>query len=320
VGRIEVKRILLIGNDGQVGYELQRTLAPLGQVTAVRYPEIDFAVPDAVRQIVRANRPELIVNAAAYTAVDKAESEPDLCRKINAGGPALLAEEAKRLGAGLIHYSTDFVFDGARHVPYTEEDTPHPLGVYAQTKLEGDQAIMASGAPHLIFRLAWVYAARGKNFLLTIQRLAREGKPLRVVDDQVGCPTWSRPVAEATAAALARIEGFQPASGPGALSPDPQGAPFSFQEVSGLYNAVCAGETSWWGFARAFIPPEIPIQRIATADYPTPARRPVYSVLTCDKLRRVFGVTMPAWPEALHACLEDTRQGSSLSLKGRGAG
>ena len=291
-----MKRILLIGHDGQVGYELQRTLAPLGPVTAVCYPDIDFAVPDTVRRIVRETRPEWIVNAAAYTAVDKAETEPDLCRRVNAGGPALLAEEAKRLGAALVHYSTDFVFDGTLRRPYTETDSPCPLGVYGQTKLEGDQAILASDVPHLIFRLAWVYGRRGKNFLLTLQRLAREGKPLRVVADQVGCPTWCRVIAETTAAALALTE--------------KPGAPFSLQEVSGLYHAVCSGETSWHGFARAFIPVEIPIQPITTADFPTPARRPAYSALDCTRLHRVFGLSMPAWDQALSDCLKSE---SSLS-------
>jgi dTDP-4-dehydrorhamnose reductase len=284
-----MKRILLIGHDGQVGYELQRTLAPLGPITAVCYPDIDFAMPDTVRRVIREHRPEWIVNAAAYTAVDKAESEPDLCRRVNAEGPALLAEEAKRLGASLVHFSTDFVFDGGIQRPYVETDTPTPLGVYGRTKLEGDQAILASGVPHLIFRLAWVYGLRGRNFLLTIQRLAREGKPLRIVGDQVGCPTWCREIAETTAAALTQTETI--------------GAPFSMKEVSGLYHAVCAGQTSWWGFARAFVPSGIPIQPITTADFPTPARRPPYSALDCTKLHRVFGLSLPPWEQCLRDCL-----------------
>jgi dTDP-4-dehydrorhamnose reductase len=285
-----MKRILLIGHDGQVGYELLRALAPLGPVTSVCYPDIDFAVPDTVRRVVREHRPDWIINAAAYTAVDKAESEPELCRKVNADGPALLAEEAKRLGAALVHYSTDFVFDGTLRRPYTEIDTPCPLGVYGQTKLQGDQAILASGVPHLIFRLAWVYGRRGKNFLLTLQRLAREGKPLRIVADQVGCPTWCRVIAETTAAALAMTE--------------KPGAPFSLREVSGLYHSVCSGATSWHGFARAFIPPEIPIQPITTAEFPTPAKRPAYSALDCAKLNHTFGLSLPPWDQALRDCLE----------------
>jgi dTDP-4-dehydrorhamnose reductase len=281
--------ILLIGNDGQVGYELERSLAPLGKVTALCYPAIDFAQPDTIVRVVRAAKPDLIVNAAAYTAVDKAETDTATCWKLNAAAPAILAEEAKRLGAGLVHYSTDFVFDGQKKTPYTEEDTPHPLGVYGQTKLEGDLAIRESGVPHLIFRLAWVYGRRGKNFLLTMQRLAGEGKPLRVVADQVGCPTWCRTIAEATAAALAKTQN--------------KGDAFDLRDVSGLYNCVCSGETSWHGFARAFTPPDIPVTPITTADYPTPAKRPPYSALSCIKLEKAFGLSLPGWQTALTECL-----------------
>lgn len=281
--------ILLIGNDGQVGYELERSLAPLGKVTALCYPAIDFASPDSIVKVVRGAKPDLIVNAAAYTAVDKAETDVDLCRTLNAAAPALLAEEARRLGAGLVHYSTDFVFDGAKHTPYTEEDQPNPLGVYGQTKLMGDLAIRDSGVPHLIFRLAWVYGLRGKNFLLTMQRLAGEGKAIRVVADQVGCPTWCRNIAQATAAALARTL-------------DQQGH-FNLAPVSGLYHTVSSGETSWHGFARAIIPAETPVAAITTADYPTPARRPAYSAMNCAKLQRTFGITLPVWSEALKQCL-----------------
>ena len=284
-----MKHILLIGNDGQVGFELERTLAPLGKVTAVCYPAIDFASPDSLVKVVRETRPHLIVNAAAYTAVDKAESDTALCWKLNAAAPAILAEEAKRLGAGLVHYSTDFIFDGTKQSPYTEDDSPNPLGVYGQTKLEGDLAIRDSGVPHLIFRLAWVYGMRGKNFLLTIRRLANEGKPLRIVSDQVGCPTWCRTIAMATAVALMKTQ-------------DERGA-FALEEVSGTYNCVCGGETSWHGFARAFIPAEIPVFPITTADYPTPAKRPAYSALSCAKLHRVFGIPLPPWQTALRDCL-----------------
>lgn len=283
--------ILLIGNDGQVGYELERSLAPLGKVKAICYPAIDFGQADSIVKAVREARPGLIVNAAAYTAVDKAESDPDTCRRLNATAPAILAEEARRLGAGLVHYSTDFVFDGRKTSPYTEEDIPAPLGVYGQTKLEGDLAIRESGVPHLILRLAWVYGNRGRNFLLTMQRLAKEGKPIRVVADQVGSPTWCRSIAVATASALATTR-------------DPRGA-FALHEVSGLYNCVCSGETSWHGFARAILPETIPVTPIHTAEYPTPARRPAYSVLDCTRLHQVFGVTLPAWQAALHDCRAD---------------
>jgi dTDP-4-dehydrorhamnose reductase len=284
-----VPHILLIGNDGQVGYELERSLAPLGRVTALCYPALDFAQPDSIVKAVRTARPDLIVNAAAYTAVDKAETDTAACWKLNAAAPAILAEEAKRLGAGLVHYSTDFVFDGQKKAPYTEEDTPHPLGVYGQTKLDGDLAIRESGVPHLIFRLAWVYGRRGKNFLLTMQRLAGEGKPIRVVADQIGCPTWCRTIADVTAAVLAKTQ-------------TPDGA-FNLRDVSGLYHCVCSGETSWHGFARTFIPPEIPVTPITTADYPTPAERPPYSVLSCAKLENTFAITLPSWQTALQECL-----------------
>jgi dTDP-4-dehydrorhamnose reductase len=278
-----MNRVLLIGNTGQVGFELARLLTPLGQVRSVDFPEIDLSKPDSIRSLVRDARPTVIINAAAYTAVDKAESEPDLCRAINATAPGILAEEAVRLGATLIHYSTDFVFDGTKQTPYTEEDTPHPLSVYGQTKLEGDNAILASGANHLILRTAWVYGTRGKNFLLTIQRLAAEGKPLRIVADQIGNPTWCRVIAETTCHVL---NSFNPHS-----------------HSSGIYNLVCGGATSWHGFAREFIPSAIPIHPITTADYPTPARRPSYSVLDCSKIQQAFNLTIPNWQTTLKDCL-----------------
>lgn len=286
-----MKRILLVGHDGQVGGELLRTLAPLGELTALCYPDVDFADPDSIRRTIRNARPDILVNAAAYTAVDKAESEPELCRRINSGAPAILAQEAQRTGALLVHYSTDFVFDGAKRSPYTEDDPPRPLSVYGQTKLEGDRAIQASGAPHLIFRTAWVYGRRGRNFLLTVRQLAEQGKPVRIVSDQIGCPTWSRVIAETTAQALARV------TGPLAI--------LTPREASGLYNLVCGGETSWHGFARAFLPPETNVTAIAAAEYPTPARRPAYSALDCSKLRHVFGLELPSWQDALRRCLAE---------------
>nr|WP_255210519.1 dTDP-4-dehydrorhamnose reductase [Methylogaea oryzae] len=196
--------ILLTGKDGQVGWELQRALAPLGKVVAVGRDALDLADADGIRRVVRDVAPRLIVNAAAYTAVDKAESEPELAMAINGIAPGILAEEARRLGAGLIHYSTDYVFDGAKQGEYAEDDTPNPVSVYGQTKLAGERAVSSSGAEHLIFRTSWVYGLRGRNFLLTMLRLARERAELRVVADQVGAPTWSRMIAEATAIVVAR--------------------------------------------------------------------------------------------------------------------
>ena len=284
-----MKRILLIGSNGQVGWELQSTLAPLGAVQALDQPEIDLAQPDALRAFVHAVAPDLIVNAAAYTAVDQAEREPEIARAVNAVAPGVLAEEARRLGAGLVHYSTDFVFDGALQRPYVEEDEPKPLSVYGRTKLEGDQAVQAVGGAHLILRVAWVYGLRGRNFLLTIRRLARERGALRVVNDQVGCPTWSRLIAEASATVLAQVVGPQ--------------ASLRLEEISGLYHCACGGATSWYGFARAALPASIPIEPIGTADYPTPAQRPTYSALDCRKLERVFGVRLPSWDEGLQQAL-----------------
>jgi dTDP-4-dehydrorhamnose reductase len=189
-------RILLTGKNGQVGWELQRTLATLGEVVTLDRQDLDLADPDSIRRVVREHKPNLIVNAAAYTAVDKAEEESDLAMVINGTAPGILAEEAKRLSAAIIHYSTDYVFDGSKNTPYTEEDAPNPLNVYGRTKLAGERAIQAVGAPYLILRTSWVYGMRGKNFLLTILRLARERNEIKVVNDQIGAPTWSRIIAQ----------------------------------------------------------------------------------------------------------------------------
>jgi dTDP-4-dehydrorhamnose reductase len=192
-------KILVTGRTGQVGYELERSLQGLGEVIAVNQDQMDLADFDAVRAVIREVRPGLIVNPAAYTAVDKAESEPELAMRINGEAPGVIAEEARKLGAAVIHYSTDYVFDGSKPGAYTEEDTPSPLNVYGRTKLAGEQAVQASGVPHLIFRTSWVYGARGRNFLLTVRRLAAERDELRIVDDQCGAPTWCRTIADTTA-------------------------------------------------------------------------------------------------------------------------
>lgn len=287
-----MKRILLVGKNGQVGWELQRTLATLGDVIAVDFPSIDLAKPDSIRQVIRTIQPSLIVNAAAYTAVDKAESEPDLAMAINGIAPGIMAEEAKRLGAAMVHYSTDYVFDGTKAAPYTEEDISNPLNVYGKTKLAGDLAIQAAGIPHLIFRTSWVYGLRGKNFLLTILRLAKERDELKIVDDQIGAPTWSRMIAEATGQVLSQC-----------LS--------SPTMKSGVYNLAAIGNTSWHGFTQAILenasnqmqplPRLIPI---ATTEYPLPAPRPSYSILSSDKLNQTFGVTPPVWSASLALCME----------------
>ena len=287
-------KILLIGKNGQVGWELRRTLAPLAEVVAVDYPEINFTDAPALRQLVAGMRPDVVVNAAAYTAVDKAEKETDLCRQINAVAPGILAEEARKLGALMVHYSTDYIFDGTKTSPYAETDTPNPLGAYGRSKLEGDQAVKASGADHLIFRLCWVYGARGQNFMLTMQRLAREREKLRVVGDQFGCPTWSRMIAEATALALKQVLA---------------GADRS--KFNGEYHLAAGGQSNWHEFASRIIEwmPEAErkcraVEKITTPEYPTPARRPAYSVLDCGKLQKTFGLRLPDWETSLRQVLD----------------
>jgi dTDP-4-dehydrorhamnose reductase len=287
-------KILLIGKNGQVGWELRRTLAPLAEVVAVDYPEINFTDVPALRQLVAAMRPSVVVNAAAYTAVDKAETETELCRQINAVAPGVLAEEAKKIGALMVHYSTDYIFDGAKTSPYVETDAPNPLGTYGRTKLEGDRAVKASGADYLIFRLCWVYGTRGQNFMLTMQRLAREREKLRVVGDQFGCPTWSRMIAETTAMALKQI-----LAGTCAF------------RLNGDYHLAAGGQANWHEFASRIIEwmPEAErkcraVEKITTAEYPTPARRPAYSILDCGKLQKTFGLRLPDWEASLRQVLD----------------
>ena len=291
---MEPPRILLIGKIGQVGWELRRTLGPMAQVTCVDFPEIDLTSNDSIRRWVRETRPNIVINAAAYTAVDKTESEPDKAMKINGVAPGILAEEAKKLDALLVHYSTDYVFDGTKTEPYIETDAPNPLGAYGRTKLAGDEAVRAVGGAHLIFRLCWVYGARGQNFMLTMMRLAREREKLRVVGDQVGCPTWSRMIAETTALALKQVV-----------------AAGDLDAFTGTYHLAASGITSWHGFADAIVklmPVEgrkcVQVEAISTADYPTPTKRPAYSVLACDKLERTFGLRLPHWEESLKQVLE----------------
>jgi dTDP-4-dehydrorhamnose reductase len=287
-------KILLLGKNGQVGWELRRTLAPLAEVTAVDYPEVNFADTPALRRLVAGTRPAVVVNAAAYTAVDKAETEPELCRQINAVAPGVLAEEAKKAGALMVHYSTDYIFDGTKTSPYVEVDAPNPLGAYGRSKLEGDRAVKASGVDHLIFRLCWVYGARGQNFMLTMQRLARERETLRVVGDQFGCPTWSRMIAETTVLALKQ-----------ALVGADRSA------CNGEYHLAAGGQANWHEFASRIIElmPEAErkchaVERITTAEYPTPAKRPAYSVLDCGKLQKTFGLRLPDWEASLRQVLD----------------
>jgi len=278
-------KILLTGRDGQVGWELARLLPALGEVAAFSRAELDLADPDQIVERVRAVKPDVIVNAAAYTAVDKAETDREQAMLVNAAGPGFLAAEAQARGALLVHYSTDYVFDGTKTTPYVETDQTNPLSVYGQSKLAGERAIQAVGVRHLVLRTSWVYAARGRNFLLTMLKLGREKPVLRVVDDQRGAPTWAHDIAATTVELLKRR--------------DPQ---------SGIYHMTAAGETTWCGFAREIFRIAgiaTPVEPITTAEYPTPARRPAYSVMANGKLARAFNASLPVWRESLERCLAE---------------
>ncbi|NDJ22618.1 dTDP-4-dehydrorhamnose reductase [Nostoc sp. B(2019)] len=291
-------KILLTGVTGQVGWELQRTLITLGEVISVGRSQMDFAQLNTIRRIIRKVQPDLIINPAAYTAVDQAESEPDLVMAINGIAPGAIAEEAKRLGAAMIHYSTDYVFDGSNTTPYTEADKPNPQNIYGMTKLAGEQAIMAVGVPHLILRTSWIYGLRGKNFLLTMQKLAQEREEIRVVNNQIGAPTWSRIIAEATAQILSQAR--QDVSG-------------FLASKSGIYHLTANGQTSWYGFAKAIFDhnsqqSERKLQRliaITSKEYPTAASRPAYSLLNSQKLSNTFGLVLPEWQRCLELVLAD---------------
>jgi len=294
-------KILLLGKNGQVGWELQRSLAPLGEVVALDFDSpgpltADFSAPESLAATVRAVAPQIIVNAAAHTAVDKAESEPDFARALNATSPAVLAREASALGAWLMHYSTDYVFDGSGSTPWVEDSPTGPLSVYGQTKLEGEQAIRASGCRHLIFRTSWVYAARGGNFAKTMLKLAQERERLTVIDDQIGSPTGAELLADLTAHALRHAR--------------------QHPEVSGTYHAVAQGETSWHGYATHVIefarakglPIKVAADAIApvpTSTFPTPAKRPHNSRMNTSKLRSTFGVNLPVWQSGVDRMLTE---------------
>ncbi|WP_420476075.1 dTDP-4-dehydrorhamnose reductase [Noviherbaspirillum sp. ST9] len=292
-------RILVTGRNGQVGYELERSLQGLGEVIAIDSEEMDLADFDAIRAFMREVKPTLVVNPAAYTAVDLAEREPELAMRINGEAPGVIAEEARKLGAAVIHYSTDYVFDGNKAGAYSEDDVAMPLNVYGRTKLAGEQAVQASGAPHMILRTSWVYGSRGRNFLRTVKRLAEDRDELRIVNDQYGAPTWCRTIADTTAHIVAMLGAGQHGAG---IDHD------LWQSKSGLYHLTAQGQTSWHGFAQTIVahwsterkPAVIPI---ATKDYPTPARRPANSVLSCQKLMETF-CQLPRWDSALGLCLE----------------
>lgn len=277
-------RILLFGQKGQLATELQRLLPRYGSVTVAGSDQIDLAHPDSFIPLIRSLRPNIIINSAAYTAVDKAESEQDLAHKINCEAPGVIATEAKSIGSRLIHYSTDFVFDGKSSSPYTEKQPTSPINIYGKTKREGEEAIQAVDADFLILRTSWVYSLVGHNFLKTMLRLAKEGKTLRVVNDQVGTPTWSRSLAEAT------------------------GKLIELPDAKGIYHLSSEGETSWYLFTNTIFQlsnSEVNLEPITTAEYPTLAQRPKYSVLSNEKIRNELKIEMPHWREALEMCLSE---------------
>ena len=292
-------RTLLTGANGQLGWELRRSLASISDVVAMDRRTCNLAQLESLPKIIRECKPDVIVNAAAYTAVDKAEDEEELATLVNGTAAGVMAEEARRLGALLIHYSTDYVFDGAKDTPYTEDDPPNPINVYGRSKLAGDRAIGQAATVYLILRTSWVFAARGHNFLQTILRLARERDELTVVTDQIGAPTWACDIADATA----RI--IQGAAG------DRVDAKFA----SGILNVTARGATSWSGFAEAILDHAMARQDllrkkpnvcpIASSEYPRPAARPKNSRLAGERLRERIGITLPEWQQALALCMQD---------------
>lgn len=310
-------RILVTGGLGQVGWELRRCLQPMGEVIASEFDAqatqmsgaqcvLNLADPDSIRSTLRAVQPHIIVNAAAYTAVDLAEDDAEAAMAINATAPGVLAEEAQRTGAALVHYSTEYVFDGMQAGMYREDDATNPLSVYGRSKLAGERAIQQINPTHLILRTSWVYGIRGKNFLLTILRLARERPELNVVDDQIGAPNWSRLLAAATAHMLTSQLGS---------ARQWVDAVQQLQAVSGIYHLSSQGVTSWCEFARAIVAAAAAkdeatceVRGIPTEQYPTRAQRPKNSRLCTDKLAVTFGISLPTWDEALRLCMQDMRR------------
>lgn len=292
-----MKRILITGKNGQVGWELQRSLASFGQIVAMDSNDMDLADSDSIHRTIRNIRPDIIINPAAYTAVDKAESEPELANAVNGVAPGILADEAQKLGAVMIHYSTDYVFDGSKPAPYTENDVPNPQSVYGRTKLAGEQAVRMSGCKHIILRTSWVYGVHGGNFVKTILRLAKDRSELRIVADQFGAPTWARDLAQATASALTHWQKID-----------------LDMNLGGLYHLTAAGRTNWHQYAEEIVlmarkydsslaAKPLDIRAITTQEYPLPATRPVNSVLANDKIRETFGIMLPAWQHSLAKCV-----------------
>lgn len=288
--------ILLAGKTGQVGWELRHALAPLGRVIALDRTQMDLTRPDSISQAIREAAPDIIVNAAGHTAVDKVESDPGLAMQVNAVAPGVMAEEAKRLNALLVHYSTDYVFDGRKQAPYAEEDEPNPVNAYGKSKLQGERAIAASGCAHLILRASWIYSSRGTNFVLTMLRLARERKELAIVNDQIGSPTWARALAQTTAELLVKTG--------------------RAKEKTGIYHLSATGYTSRYDFAKKII--ELArqlsgeqtgwaaLRPITSAEYPLLAARPLNAATSKDKIKRIFGIEMSDWACQLHSFLKES--------------
>jgi dTDP-4-dehydrorhamnose reductase len=292
-------KVFLIGAYGQVGWELRRALLPFGEVRAFDRDTLNLLDESAVRGEVRDFSPDVIVNAAAYTAVDRAETERELCRSLNVRAPEILAEEAEKLGAWMVHYSTDYVFNGKNDRPWTEGDVPDPVNYYGESKLDGDMAVARAASRHLIFRTSWVYASRGSNFPLTMLRLFTEKKELRVVNDQLGAPTWARYIAQATLSALGRSLAIGDAG------------------LSGVYNLVNSGVTSWYEFAREIRDcaggfGDVVLRPISSADYQTAAARPMWSVLSTEKISRVFGVYPAHWRDAMKLCVAEIKERQNI--------
>ena len=288
-------KFLLIGKNGQVGWELNHSLSKLGNVFAVGRNELDLSMPETLGTIIQDIRPDIILNAAAYTDVDKAESEPELAMTVNGISPGIIAREAKKIGAGMIHYSTDYVFDGKATFPYKEENPIYPLNIYGKSKLAGEQAVIQVGIPHIIIRTSWVYSLRNSNFLLTIQKLAQTRSQIKVVDDQTGAPTWARSIAEGTKQILEQ-----------SLSKSTKTEKLFI--CSGVFHMSCSGKTNWFGFANKILEfsglaKSTELIPISTTEYTTPAERPRYSLLSNKKLKQVFNQEIPQWQDALKQCL-----------------
>ena len=290
-----MKSILLIGKNGQLGWELQSALLPLGRVVALDRAQLDLTRPDAIRKTIRDLSPDIIVNAAGYTTVDKAEDEPDLAMRVNATAPGILAEEAKRIDALLVHYSTDYVFDGTHSAPYVEEDEPNPVNIYGKSKLAGERAISAAGCKHLILRASWIYSARGTNFVLTMLRLARQRTEIAVVNDQIGSPSSAHELAKSTAELLGQFKGAGEQTGLFHLSASGYASRFAFAKEIVETAKRHSSEQSGWATVCA----------TTTENYPLRAARPLNATTSKEKIKRVFGIEMPAWEDQLHATLKN---------------